>query len=252
MYIQQLRNATIKIRYDGIVFLIDPWLQDKGTGFSAKTVRSEMQGVKCPMNELPEIPSKILEDVNYCLVTHLHFDHFSPDYLPKDLKIIAQDKADADAISTMGFENVKCFESNVIQLDEVIIYKAEAIHGASEAVVKVMGNVCGYIFQSLAEKTLYVAGDTVYCESVKKTICKYNPSAIVLNCCEATNPLGRLIMGLNDVELICYDAPNAIIVASHLDSVNHALITSDDVKKFAKSRKLFQIRVPNNGETIII
>lgn len=22
---------------------------------------------------------------DYCLVTHLHFDHFSPDYLPRDL-----------------------------------------------------------------------------------------------------------------------------------------------------------------------
>ena len=44
MIIRQIRNATIKIRYSSITFLIDPWLQDQGTGFSAKAVKAEMQG----------------------------------------------------------------------------------------------------------------------------------------------------------------------------------------------------------------
>ena len=54
MIIQQIRNATIKIRYGNITFLIDPWFQDQGVGFSAKAVKPEMQGIKCPMNALPE------------------------------------------------------------------------------------------------------------------------------------------------------------------------------------------------------
>ena len=45
MIIQQIRNATLKIMYGGITFLVDPWLQDQGTGFSAKAVRPEMQGI---------------------------------------------------------------------------------------------------------------------------------------------------------------------------------------------------------------
>ena len=48
MVIQQIRNATLKIKYGVITFLIDPWFQDQGTGFSAKAVKSEMQGIKCP------------------------------------------------------------------------------------------------------------------------------------------------------------------------------------------------------------
>lgn len=98
MIIQQIRNATLKIRYRNITFLIDPWFQDQGSGFSAKAVRPEMQGIKCPMNALPDSPENILKDVDYCLVTHLHFDHFSPDYLPQDLKIIAQNHEDAEKI----------------------------------------------------------------------------------------------------------------------------------------------------------
>ena len=64
MYIQQIRNATLKIRYSGITFLVDPWLQDKGTGFSVEAVRPEMQGMKCPMNDLPGSPKEILADVD--------------------------------------------------------------------------------------------------------------------------------------------------------------------------------------------
>lgn len=66
MKIQQIRNATLKIIYDGITFLLDPWLQDKGTGFSAMTVSPKMSGIKNPMNELPNSPAEILKDVEYC------------------------------------------------------------------------------------------------------------------------------------------------------------------------------------------
>ena len=60
MIIQQIRNATLIIKYSSGTFLIDPWLQDQGTGFSAKAVRLEMQGIKCPINDgrltFPGIP----------------------------------------------------------------------------------------------------------------------------------------------------------------------------------------------------
>ena len=102
MLIQQIRNDTIKIRYGGLTFLIDPWLQDKDTGFSAPSMRPEMQGIRCPMNALPGTPESILKDVDYCLVTHLHFDHFSPDFLPRDLRIMAQNNEDAEKIREMG------------------------------------------------------------------------------------------------------------------------------------------------------
>ena len=59
MIIQQIRNATLKIEYNGISFLIDPWLQDQGSGFSVIAVRPEMQGIKCPMNALPDSPETL-------------------------------------------------------------------------------------------------------------------------------------------------------------------------------------------------
>ena len=67
-----------------------------------------MQGIKCPMNALPDSPENILRGVDYCLVTHLHFDHFSQDYLPTDLRIIAQNLEDAEKIRKTG--NVQLYK----------------------------------------------------------------------------------------------------------------------------------------------
>lgn len=104
----------MKIEYGSITFLIDPWLQDPGTGFSAKAVRPEMQGVKCPMNALPGSPESILRGVDYCFVTHLHFDHFSVDYLPQDLRIIAQNHEDAEKIRKTG--SVSFYKSGFVEV----------------------------------------------------------------------------------------------------------------------------------------
>ena len=151
MVIQQIRNATLKIKYGVITFLIDPWFQNQGTGFSAKAVKSEMQGIKCPMNALSDSPESILKGVDYCLVTHLHFDHFSADYLPRDLRIIAQNHEDAEKIREMGFENAAAFETTPLVIDDIVIHKTKAVHGDSDEVVKRMGEVCGYVFEAPGE-----------------------------------------------------------------------------------------------------
>ena len=252
MIIQQIRNATLKIEYGSITFLIDPWLQDQGTGFSAKAVKSEMQGIKCPMNALHDSPEKILRDIDYCLVTHLHFDHFSADYLPRNLRIIAQNHEDTEKIREMGFENAAAFESELLNIGGVVLHKTKAIHGDSDQVVEKMGEVCGYVFEAPGEKCLYLAADTIYCPEVEQTIKKYHPETIILNCCEATTPLGRLIMNLSDIEKVCQAAPQSIVIASHLESVNHALLTRKDIIAFANERNLSGIRVPEDGESIVV
>lgn len=252
MQIRQVRNATLKIKYCGITFLIDPWLQDKGTGFSAKAVRPEMQGVKCPMNELPDTPEKVLTDVDCCIVTHLHFDHFTPDYLPRDLKIITQNRADAETLQSHGFENAGFFDGDSVTIGNVTIYKTIAVHGENDSVVEQMGEASGYVFEATGENRLYLTGDTVFCQAVTDVLDQYQPEVIILNCCGATIPLGRLIMDLSDVERVCKAAPEATVIASHLDSVNHATLTADDVRGFVMDRKLRQVLVPCNGESIEI
>lgn len=247
MKIQQIRNATMKINYGDITFLLDPWLQDKGTGFSAKAVRKDMIGVKNPINDLPMTPDEILAEVDHCLVTHIHPDHFTSDHLPNNIHIITQNAADQDTIQKMGFSNCDTFETDRIQIGGITIIRTNAVHGSNIVASKAMGKGSGYVIQG-ESKTLYIAGDTVYCKCVESVIDQYSPDIIILNCCEATTPIGRLIMGLDDVEMVCKKAPAAAIIATHLDSVNHALVTSDDVRAFSKKLGLDQVLVPFNGE----
>ena len=57
-------------------------------------------------------------------------------------------------------------------------------------------------------------------------------------------------MNLSDVEAVCKKAPEALVIATHLDSVNHALLTGDDVRDFVQAHGLAQVYVPRNGESI--
>ena len=251
MKIQQIRNATLKIQYGSFTILLDPWLQDKNAGPSFQAVKPERNGVRSPMDDLPLLPPEILSDIDFCLVTHIHPDHFTADYLPQNIPVLAQNDADKKLVADMGFRNVTAFTTPEIRTGNIVITKVSAQHGDTPEAMVRMGESSGYVLQG-EDKTLYLAGDTVYFDGMAQTIDTYHPDVIVLNCCEATMPMGRLIMNLNDVEIICKKAPNATIIATHLDSVNHALLSSDDVRAFAARKKLTQLHVPANGEWIIL
>lgn len=184
-------------------------------------------------------------------MTHIHPDHFTADYLPQDIPVMVQNEEDKELVTGMGFSCVTAFEGPELHMGGITITKVPARHGDNLETVAYLGESSGYVLQG-EDKTLYLAGDTVYFDGMAQTIDTYHPDVIVLNCCEATMPMGRLIMNLNDVEIICKKAPNATIIATHLDSVNHALLSSDDVRAFAARKKLTQLHVPANGEWIIL
>ena len=135
---------------------------------------------------------------------------------------------------------------------QVTIQRVDGIHGDTPEAVRRMGPVSGFVLESKSEVPLYIAGDTIYYEGVRQTISRFHPGVIIVNCCAATTPIGMLIMGLEDVERVCSDAPDALVIASHLDTVNHATVSSADVKQMALEKGLTQICVPANGESITI
>lgn len=63
-------------------------------------------------------------------------------------------------------------------------------------------------------------------------------------------PLGRLIMGAEDVIKVSELAENADIVATHLDSVNHSLIMREGMKRLAEDRHIKNLSVPENGKSM--
>ena len=207
MKIQQIRNATIRIECAGKHFLVDPWFQKKGTGMSAPSPDPEKAKIPSPTTELPFPVEQIMEGIDAIIVTHIHPDHFDPETAAMLDKSIPVFTANEETKSQTNF-------------DGVILIRTEAMHGESPD--HAAGPVCGIILQAAGEPVLYVAGDTVYYKGVERALEQYRPDVVVLNACGAElMGLGRLIMGAEDVLKVCEAAPDAAIIASHMDCHPH-------------------------------
>lgn len=100
------------------------------------------------------------------------------------------------------------------------------------------------------EKSVYVAGDTIFYDEVQKTLQQYQPKVIILNACAATfNTFGRLVMDDSDVEKVYELCPNAKIIASHMDNVAHATLNRQTLSKKLHQRNIAdKILIPADGE----
>ena len=112
-------------------------------------------------------------------------------------------------------------------------------------------SACGVVMRHPQEqKTLYLAGDTIWCDFVKGAIDSYSPDVIVVNAAEATIlGFGRIIMGLEDVQAVLDYAPDAVIIASHMDNVGHEKLWRSDLRQYIQTNHLqSRLLVPEDGE----
>jgi L-ascorbate metabolism protein UlaG (beta-lactamase superfamily) len=113
-----------------------------------------------------------------------------------------------------------------------------------------MGTVSGVVFSHPDEPTLYVAGDTVWNRYVEDSLAAYRPDVVVLNCGDAQVPgLGAIIMDEHDLVKVAQAAPQATVIASHLEAVNHCVLSRVDLRSFLDAQGLRgRVLVPEDGE----
>lgn len=253
MKIKQIRNATIIVEYAGKRFLVDPWLQDKGKGMSAPSPDPEKNKLQSPLVALPCSIEEILQGINACIVTHIHPDHFTEEYLPKEMQIIVQNKEDAEKLNKMGFMNTKFFDENKMNFEGITLIKTSGRHGDNEEVAAKMGSVCGVVFEHPSEKKLYIVGDSVWYDGIEKNLTEYQPDYVVVNACDARiRELGRLIMNKEDVVSVCKAIPNAKVIASHMDTVNHGFLSRGELKDYISEQDMIErVLIPEDGESYI-
>jgi L-ascorbate metabolism protein UlaG (beta-lactamase superfamily) len=252
MKFRQLRNATLIIEYAGKKFLIDPMLGEKGAfpGFDG-TINSHIAN---PVVDLP-IPMDEILDVDAVIVTHVHTDHWDDaaiKLVPKDMLIFTQNENDAAQIQGQGFKNIRVMEENTV-FDGITLIKTPGRHGGKETVEKyaeLLGHVSGVVFKHHDEKTAYIAGDTVWYEGVEESLKRYEPDVVILNSGDA-QVLGYepIIMDKKDVHEVFKAAPRATIIASHMESVNHAMLSRKELREFLGEKNMTQrVLVPEDGE----
>lgn len=263
MKIQQIRHATNKITYGGKTFLVDPWLVKKGgmgaftdiPGHPFATPDPVKEQLAMPFYDLPFPIEEVLKDVDYYILTHIHPDHIDMAadgtvgaFLDKTVPIFVQNEADAAVLKASGFETVHILTEEGAEVDGIRLVKAPGVHGT----VIPCGDACGVVFSSSSEKTLYIAGDTIWYSAVAETIKKYNPAVITLNACAAELVgFGRLIMGDEDVACVRADAPHAKLFITHMDNVAHANITRYSMKGLLAGRGITDYDMPEDGETVV-
>ncbi len=259
----QIRNATVIVDCAGVRFLIDPM-------FAPKDAYPPLEiGVnptlRWPVCDLPYPPDQFPE-YDAIFFTHLHIDHADPlafALLPKNLPVFTQDREDGTSLIAHGFRDVRVLEADGTEFRGIKMYKTQCLHGEFVPckpvydAIDMRPEAAGCVFRTPSGKTLYLVGDTVWCEFVDDAIERYKPDAVVLNAAAAGFVVGstfhQIITGAADVIRMSKRLPNARVVASHMDCVPHATNMRKDVLAAARDSGLTErIAIPADGETITL
>ena len=107
------------------------------------------------------------------------------------------------------------------------------------------------VFRHPGEKTLYVAGDTIWYEDVAESLRRFRPDVVVVNACAAELlDEGRLIMDDADVAALHAACPEARIIVSHMATVAHASLTRQSMDQALRRRGIREaILMPDDGQS---
>lgn len=247
MEIQLIRNATMKIKYAGRTMLTDPMLSAKGE------FRSFAGIAQNPTVDLPCSVEEILSGVDFVVVSHDHPDHIDPaaiEALPKATPVLCQ-PGDEGRLTDQGFLSVMPIETSIVR-EGITITRTGGMHGTGE-ILELMGKVSGFVFQAPGEPTVYWVGDSVLCEPVADVIASFTPDIIITHSGGARIPgYNIIVMDAEQTIKTAQTAPTAVIVAVHMESLDHCEISRDALRRMADQASIASSRlaIPADGETV--
>src|SRR3954470_9774467 len=133
---------------------------------------------RTPLVELPEPAEAIARQAEAVLVSHLHADHFDETavrLLADDRPVLGQPE-DEDALRERGFTDVRPVE-DALEWRGVRVARTPARHGTGE-IGAAMAPASGFVLRAAGEPSVYVAGDTIWCEEVRATLDEHRPGVV--------------------------------------------------------------------------
>lgn len=247
MRLRLLRHATLVVEFAGRKLLVDPMLGAPGT---MPAIENSPNPRLNPLVPLPAALAETVQDLDAILVTHTHRDHWdeaAARELPKEVPLLCQPEDEAK-LKSQGFTRVQPLQTGLIW-NALEVTRTGGQHGTGE-IGRKMAPVSGFVLRGPGEDALYIAGDTIWCSEVQQAIQQFRPGAIVVNAGAARFLEGDPItMTAADVISVCRAAPQAKVVAVHMEAINHCLLTRQQLAAEAQNAGA-RVVIPSDGEWV--
>lgn len=247
MRLRLLRHATLVVEFAGRKLLIDPMLSPPG---AMPPIENSPNPRPNPLVPLPVALPEIVQDLDAVLITHTHRDHWdeaATRELPKGVPLLCQPEDEAK-LRGQGFSRVQPLQTGLIW-NALEVTRTGGQHGTGE-IGRQMAPVSGFVLRGPGEDPLYIAGDTIWCSEVQQAMQQFRPAAIVVNAGAARFLEGDPItMTAGDVISVCRAAPQARVVAVHMEAINHCLLTRQELAAEAQKAGV-RVIIPNDGEWV--
>ena len=242
-----IRNATLELDYAGRRLLVDPMLDPASARPAVANTPNDRRN---PLVELPEPAAEIAARAEVLLVTHLHADHLDETavaLLAGDRPVLCQ-PPDAETLRERGFADVRPV-GDELALDGLRVARTDGRHGTGR-IAEMLAPVSGFVLRADGEPTVYVAGDTIWCDEVREAIDAHAPDVVVVNASGARFTEGDpIVMTADDVVATARHAAGAHVVAVHLEAINHCLETRAELLARLREEEL-DVSVPADGADV--
>jgi L-ascorbate metabolism protein UlaG (beta-lactamase superfamily) len=242
-----LRNATLLVELGGLRLLVDPALDPAG---ARPPVENTPWPRPNPLVELPPEADAALGDLDAAIVTHLHRDHFDDaavERLSPDLPMLCQ-PPDAGVLRQRGFTDVRPVEADA-EFGDVALLRTPARHCLDPEIERELGAVSGFVLRA-GGHSVYVVSDSVWCDEVAGVVERERPATVVVN-----SGAGRFLTGgplsmtAEDVIAVARAAPDAHVIAVHLEAINHCPLTRAELVDAVRAAGV-EVAVPADGESV--
>ena len=249
MRLRLIRNATLRIRFAGRDLILDPMLDPAG---ARPPVEDTADPRRNPLVGLPEPAEVVVNGLDAAIISHLHRDHLDDtaiELLPFELPVFAQPE-DAETLRERGFTDVRPVD-DALDWDGVRITRTSARHGTGR-IGELMAPVSGFVLAAEGEPVLYLAGDTIWCDEVAAVLEAHRPAVVVVNAGAARFLEGDpIVMTADDVVAVVRHAPDARVVAVHLEAIIHCFLTHADLHQRLRDEGLGdRVTVPEDGAEV--